>query len=395
MKENSDNKKIVNKKIRHAKDPRCFDENEDYYLNRRIVKSKTEGMVYYYQKVEGAIVKTEVTVHQWKQLYNYNRKMLRSSRKYYDEDYWRRFSVFTDEDGEEDDPLEHYSDFDSRFCEMDNIERIDREMLLSKMTKLGRTLYKLYYVNENTQGEIASILQIKQYQVSRLLRQLDEVIEKEFLDDGERTQTDIQVEYIYNRYRKIGKLDNFEDVVFEDFLSNLKSWEYERLCKWFYSEKELYRYGIKFLIRYKLKDYTNTNIYRELFTLKDLQVRGYFMSEITHLPHEYQWLFLYLEKQIERRSERFAYPKETKHDTFIRLLKRISSKAGMSPQKYYETKFLPYYQARIVQKQKEFAIKELGVYYVKDNDIQAIATHIKKLIAKLPAKERKRWEGSR
>lgn len=50
-------------KIKHAKDPRCCEENEDYYLNRRIVKAKTEGLVYYYQKIGGVIVKLEVTLH--------------------------------------------------------------------------------------------------------------------------------------------------------------------------------------------------------------------------------------------------------------------------------------------------------------------------------------------
>ncbi len=74
-------------------------------------------------------------------LYNYNRKVLRSSQKYYDEDYWRRFPVFMDDDGEEDAPLEHYADYESRFCEIDNIERMDREKLISKMTNIGRKLY--------------------------------------------------------------------------------------------------------------------------------------------------------------------------------------------------------------------------------------------------------------
>ncbi len=148
-------------KIKHAKDPRCCEENEDYYLNRRIVKAKTEGLVYYYQKIGGVIVKSEVTLHQWKKLYNYNRKVLRSSQKYYDEDYWRRFPVFMDDDGEEDDPLEHYADFESRFCETDNIERMDRERLLSKMTNIGRKLYNLYYIKEMKQGEIAAELHTK------------------------------------------------------------------------------------------------------------------------------------------------------------------------------------------------------------------------------------------
>ena len=379
-------------KIKHAKDPRCCEENEDYYLNRRIVKAKTEGLVYYYQKIGGVIVKLEVTLHQWKKLYNYNRKVLRSSQKYYDEDYWRRFPVFMDDDGEEDDPLEHYADFDSRFCETDNIERMDRERLLSKMTNIGKKLYYLYYIKEMKQDEIATKLHTKQYRISRLLKELDEAIGKELLDDGERTETDIQVEYIYSRYRKTGKIETYEEVMFEDFLSNLQEWEETRLLKWFYGEKELYRYGIKFLIRYKYEDYGERNIYRELFKLKNLQVRGYFMSEMTELPLEYQWLFIYLEKEIEKRAERFAQPKEEKHEVFIRLLLKISKKAQMTPQQYVETKFLPFYRERIAKKNIEFASKELRFNFINENESRTIAKQIERVISKLPAKERKQWQ---
>lgn len=386
-------KEFVKKnKIKHAKDPRCCEENEDYYLNRCIVKAQTEGLVYYYQKIYGVIVKSEVTLHQWKKLYNYNRKVLRSSQKYYDEDYWRRFPVFLNDDGKEDDPLEHYADFDSRFCETDNIERMDREKLLSKMTNIGKKLYNLYYIKGMKQDEIATKLHTKQYRISRLLKELDEAIGKESLDDGERTETDIQVEYIYNRYRKTGKLETYEEVMFEDFLSNLQEWEEARLLKWFYSEKELYRYGIKFLIRYKYEDYGERNIYRELFKLKDLKVRGYFMSEMTELPLEYQWLFIYLEQEIEKRAERFVQPKEKKHEVFIKLLLKISKKAQMSPQQYFETKFLPFYQERIAKKNIEFASKELKIYFDNGNDRSKIVKQIESVISKLPAKERKQWQ---
>lgn len=49
-------------KVKHVKDPRCWEENEDYYLNR-IVKAHTKDKVYYYQRVDGIIVKTEVTLY--------------------------------------------------------------------------------------------------------------------------------------------------------------------------------------------------------------------------------------------------------------------------------------------------------------------------------------------
>lgn len=52
---------VSKKKVKHAKDTRCCEKNDDYYLNRHMVKAPTEGMVYYFQKVDDRIVKTEVT----------------------------------------------------------------------------------------------------------------------------------------------------------------------------------------------------------------------------------------------------------------------------------------------------------------------------------------------
>ena len=56
----------------HAKDVMCYKENEEYYLNRFPKKAKTEGMVYYFQKIDGVVVKTEITIAQWKELYLFN-----------------------------------------------------------------------------------------------------------------------------------------------------------------------------------------------------------------------------------------------------------------------------------------------------------------------------------
>ena len=55
----------------HAKDVMCYQENEEYYLNRFPKQAKTEGTVYYFQKIDGVIVKTEITIEQWKELYKY------------------------------------------------------------------------------------------------------------------------------------------------------------------------------------------------------------------------------------------------------------------------------------------------------------------------------------
>lgn len=58
-------------------------------------------MFYYFQKVDGLTVKTEVTKEQWAALYAFNKKALRHDLKFYDDRYFTRFPVYEDEDGDE------------------------------------------------------------------------------------------------------------------------------------------------------------------------------------------------------------------------------------------------------------------------------------------------------
>ena len=178
----------------------------------------------------------------------------------------------------------------------------------------------------------------------------------------------------------------------EDFLSNLLPEEDERIRCWFYTESELYRYGIKFLLRYKLEDYSTRNVYTEIFSLKVLSARGYFLQFMTDLPLEYQWLYLHLQKEIERRQELFKKPKPRKHNRFIKELKAIAKKANTTPMEYFKDTFLPYLNKKYSKQNLSFAKKELGFYVVKEDDKIPISEQLEKVITSLPKKEQKRLE---
>ena len=110
-------------------------------------------------------------------------------------------------------------------------------------------------------------------------------------------------------------------------------------------------------MRYKLEDYSNRNIYTEMFSLQDLTARGYFMQFMTDLPLEYQWLYLHLQKEIERRQELFPKPKPRKHNRFIKELKATAKKANTTPMKYFKNTFLPYLESK-----KTFPVLEETIF---------------------------------
>ena len=101
----------------HAKDVMYYQENEEYCLNRFPKKTKTEGMVYYFQKIDGVVVKTEITIEQRKELYLFNKRLYRSNLKHYDDRYFLRFPIYQDEDGDEADPIEYQADTESFYAE--------------------------------------------------------------------------------------------------------------------------------------------------------------------------------------------------------------------------------------------------------------------------------------
>ena len=376
----------------HAKDVTCYQENEEYYLNRFPKRAKTEGMVYYFQKIDGVIVKTEITVEQWKELYLFNKRLYRSNLKHYDDRYFARFPIYQDEYGDEADPMVYQADTESFYTEANACERLDLQNILMGLTEYQKDIYTLSYIQDFTQEEIAKTLNLEQYQVCRILKELDEIIYTAKLDDGTRDEITLKVDYAYDYYRRTGKLEHLENVAMEDFLSNLLPQEDERLRCWFYTESELYRYGIKFLLRYKLEDYSTRNVYTEMFSLKDLTARGYFMQFMTDLSIEYQWLYLHLQKEIEGRQELFKKPKERKHARFIKELKAIAKKANTTPMEYFEKTFLLYLESKCSKQNLAYAKKELGFYVVKENDLTPIPEQLKKVIKSLPKKVRERLE---
>ena len=376
----------------HAKDVTCYQENEEYYLNRFPKRAKTEGMVYYFQKIDGVIVKTEITVEQWKELYLFNKRLYRSNLKHYDDRYFARFPIYQDEYGDEADPMEYQADTEIFYTEANACERLDLQNILMGLTEYQKDIYTLSYIQDFTQEEIAKTLNLEQYQVCRILKELDEIIYTAKLDDGTRDEITLKVDYAYDYYRRTGKLEHLENVAMEDFLSNLLPQEDERLRCWFYTESELYRYGIKFLLRYKLEDYSTRNVYTEMFSLKDLTARGYFMQFMTDLSIEYQWLYLHLQKEIEGRQELFKKPKERKHARFIKELKAIAKKANTTPMEYFEKTFLLYLESKCSKQNLAYAKKELGFYVVKENDLTPIPEQLKKVIKSLPKKVRERLE---
>ena len=64
----------------------------------------------------------------------------------------------------------------------------------------------------------------------------------------------------------------------------------------------------------------------------------------------------------------------------------------MKPMEYFETKLAPCIEERKIKQNIDFAKKELNVCFVDENETTSISRQIEKIISRLPAKEKKRWQ---
>lgn len=129
------------------------------------------------------------------------------------------------------------------------------------------------FQNGYPQQVIAHRLKKSQSYVSKHLARLLERLDREELDDGSRTYSDIDFEILWKKFALTHKTDDFGDVILETFHYLLGAQAWEEFLIWFFSFTEYYRFALKVL-----------------FTLDDCpwdDARGH----INDLPYRYRLIF--------------------------------------------------------------------------------------------------------
>ena len=103
------------------------------------------------------------------------------------------------------------------------------------------------FQNGYPQQVIAHRLKKSQSYVSKHLARLLERLDREELDDGSRTYSDIDFEILWKKFALTHKTDDFGDVILETFHYLLGAQAWEEFLIWFFSFTEYYRFALKVL----------------------------------------------------------------------------------------------------------------------------------------------------
>lgn len=254
-------------------------------------------------------------------------------------------------------------DESTKYIEEDWCARIDKRAALKKLSPLER---KAFYLTEEgfNQVEISEMLKVNQSTVSRKLESAYRFMDYNRLDDG-RSKQDLEFEVVWETFLRYHKTDNDEDM--QLFVFTLLAGEnlLSLMFKWFYTPKEFARYGIRYLMLYKETSGEDINGY---IAKLSVYAQEFYRRHFTDKQAIYQWLYVLMMTETERRFLCFPEPKNDKFNGMEAEIEKLAKRREMTIPQYIELLHDKYefrrrgyvlaYAKRFVAKTKDGQAKE-------------------------------------
>ena len=256
---------------------------------------------------------------------------------------------------------------------------MDRRAVKDAFSKEERRMVKLFK-NGYPQQVIARRLKKSQSYVSKHLSRLLERLDREELDDGSRTCSDIDFEIMWKKFALSHKTDDYSDVILETFHYLLGAQAWEEFLIWFFSFTEYYRFALKVL-----------------FTLDDCpwdDARGH----INDLPYRYRAIFAerledeadifarlyyFIVQEVLYRQSRFPRPEQQAYEDIIAREEKTAHRLNMTWEQFRAER-LNKYVIEILEKRTSKFLAENNVYVFDEN--ADIDRQIKKIMARKKGK---------
>ena len=256
------------------------------------------------------------------------------------------------------------------------IEEMDKQALLSTLSKLDRIIVKLYEAGVG-QKSIAKKIGKTQSYVSKRLERLLGLIEVERLNDGNRTKKEIEFELAWKKFIYSHKMSKDIDVILETFNYLIGERMLEELLVYFYSFREYYHYAYKLLYLYK---YNSEDDVLGLINVLPLIFRKiFYYQKLDEQADVFIWLYYNLVTELERRKKITPEPNQAVYDRLIAEQEKTAKRVKMTSEQFMEERFIPKV-APILKKRNENFLEANNVFvFDEDEDIVA---ELKKLFKK-------------
>lgn len=317
---------------------------ESYYTSHSETKGGKHVKVYDKHVSKRSV---EVTLEQWNALHDGDSEDYKINRREYEKlEYEPKKNdkyVST-----LDTLLQHWDRFEH---EQFWVNALDLESVLNIFTDEDLDIYLYAKEKHLKQKQIAVLIGKSESYVTRRMKVIEDAIERDMLDNGERTKTEINALLEYNKFIRTGKTDSFADVYVYDFLLAIPQEMQIRYLFLFRGQQSL----IKFLFLW-VYEYFSTE------ERTDLRAREVLSKQSQQLYKKYAiklklWakqLFIAVEIEVERLVKRYGIRDSKPDEKFIKVVQKAAAAKDMTVAEYRDKILFPHGRGKIIKRFEKF-----------------------------------------
>lgn len=231
------------------------------------------------------------------------------------------------------------------------VNAFDLERVLNTFSDEDLDIYLYAKEKHLKQKQIAVLIGRSESYVTRRMKFIEDAIERDMLDDGELTKTEINAMLKYRKFIRTGKTDIFVDVFVYDFLLSMPQEMQIRYLFIFRGQGHL----IKFCLLW-IYEYFNTKE-RQNFKAKDVLNKHSYQLYKKYAVKLRQWtkqLFIAVETEAEKLVQQYGIKDSRPNEKFIKTVQKAAAAKGMTVAEYRDKVLFPHGKQRIISRVKKF-----------------------------------------
>ncbi len=289
----------------------------------------------------------EVTFEQWEKLRFFDLKDYEAARDEYE---GTEYDVHKNN--------RDYNVYDFMLQQWDNhnheqfwINAFDLERVLNKLSDEDLNIYLMRKEHRLKQKQIAAMLGKSEAHITRRMKVIEDNIEYDMLDDGERTETQIKAELEYRKYLRSGKTESFVDVYVYDFLLAFPQEVLLRYLFVFRGQQYLIRFCFLWVYEYfVLKD-------KPMFKAREVLGKYSYQIYKKYIANKHLWskqLFIAVELELQRLLKRYGIKDSKPNEKFITTVQKLAMARGLTVAEYRDKILFPHGKEKIIKRFEQY-----------------------------------------
>lgn len=244
--------------------------------------------------------------------------------------------------------LQHWDRFEH---EQFWVNAFDLERVLNTFSDEDLDIYLYAKEKHLKQKQIAVLIGKSESYVTHRMKYIEETIELDMLDNGERTKTEIYALLEYNKFIRTGKTDSFIDVFVYDFLLQMPQNIQLKYLFIFKGQEHLIKFCFLWMFNYlTAKEKPSLKAY-ECLSKYSFQI---YKKYVIKLKPWTKQLFIALEMEAEHLVKKYGIKDSRPNEKFIKAVQKAAAARKMTVAEYRDKILFPHGKERIITRFKQF-----------------------------------------